>query len=169
MNMKNDKSMVLCDKCKKMFNGKKMNVVDDKPLCARCLYGDLEPFEIYPIGFVENGLVREKTGFGTEGEKGMSRIRLLESQRAFLYKLEDEKNITVVYYLHKTESVRSVFKRGVDGKEVGVFASRTPDRLSRIAVADVKLIQIEDTILTVDGLDAVSGSPVLDIKMSWND
>ena len=76
--------------------------------------------------------------------------------------------LTVVYYLHRTRPVRSVFPRGWDGKEVGVFASRTPDRLSCIAVQDVRLLKIEGTTLFVEGLDAIDGSPVLDIKMCWH-
>ena len=74
----------------------------------------------------------------------------------------------MVYYLHESENVRSVFNRGLDGKKVGVFASRTPYRLSRIAVQDVELVGIEDTVLLVKGLDAIDGSPVLDIKMKWS-
>jgi len=46
-----------------------------------------------------------------------------------------------------------------------VFASRTPDRLSRIGIQDVSLLDIKDTILFVKGLDAISGTPVLDIKL----
>jgi tRNA (Thr-GGU) A37 N-methylase len=61
--------------------------------------------------------------------------------------------------------VKSTFKRGLDGKEVGVFASRTPYRLSRIGIQDVKLVKVEGTTLYVEGLDAINGSPVLDIKL----
>ncbi|MBW2597596.1 MAG: SAM-dependent methyltransferase, partial [Deltaproteobacteria bacterium] len=57
------------------------------------------------------------------------------------------------------------FKRGLDGKEVGVFASRTPDRLSRIGIQDVRLVKVEGTTLVVKGLDAINGTPVLDIKL----
>ena len=56
-----------------------------------------------------------------------------------------------------------------DLKEIGTFASRSPNRLSKIAVTDVRLIRIEDTTLIVSGLDAINGSPVLDIKMAKND
>ena len=84
-----------------------------------------------------------------------------------MYKLEDEQYITIIYYLHESQPVKSVFKRGLDGKEVGVFASRTPDRLSRLAIQDVRLVKIEGTSLYVEGLDAVNGSPVLDIKLYW--
>jgi len=62
-------------------------------------------------------------------------------------KLEDERNLTIVYYLHKSRSVKARFKRGLDGKEVGVFASRTPDRLSRIGIQDVRLVKVEGTTL----------------------
>jgi len=51
---------------------------------------------------------------------------------------------------------------------VGVFASRTPNRLSKIAIQDVTLVKIEGTTLYVEGLDAINGSPVLDIKLKIN-
>ena len=54
---------------------------------------------------------------------------------------------------------------GLDGKEVGVFSSRTPDRLSRLAVQDVTLVKVQGTDIYVKGLDAINGSPVLDIKL----
>jgi len=82
-----------------------------------------------------------------------------------MYKLEDERNLTIVYYLHKSRTVKARFKRGLDGKEVGVFASRTPDRLSRIGIQDVRLVKVEGTTLVVKGLDAINGTPVLDIKL----
>ena len=85
-----------------------------------------------------------------------------------MYKLEEEGQLTIIYYLHKTKSVKSVFKRGLDGKEVGVFASRTPNRLSRIGIQDVTLVSVDGTRLLVKGLDAVDGTPVLDIKIKWS-
>ncbi len=80
---------------------------------------------------------------------------------------EKDEMMTVIYYLHKSGPVKSVFHRGLDGKKTGVFASRTPNRLSRLAIQNVKLIRIEGTTLYVEGLDAINGSPVLDIKMYW--
>ena len=130
--MKN-KRLKKCARCASITKKELGTLVDDKFICRKCLYGDLEPFKIYPIGFVKNNLQRCKQGFGTVGKKGLSRIELIESQKRFLYKLEDEKYITVVYYLHETREVKSVFARGLDAKKVGVFASRTPYRLSRIA------------------------------------
>jgi len=122
---------------------------------------------IYPIGVVRTTLRAEEKNLGLKSPEGISCIDLLPSQRRFMYKLEDEKFLTIVYYLHKVTSVRSVFRRRLDGKEVGVFASRTPHRPSKIAIQDVRLLTIRETTLYVSGLDALEGSPVLDIKLRF--
>ena len=157
--------MLICTKCKKKRELSNLEIVDDSYICHSCLYSNCEPFEIFPIGFVENQLERGKK-FGLKGNRAeISKIHLFSSQSPFLYKLEDEKYIIVLYYLHKLRNIRSVFLRGIDGKKVGIFASRTPDRLSRIGISNVKLIKIKNTTLYVKNLDAINGTPVLDIKL----
>ncbi len=158
----------ICSRCGRRSNPQEIAVVDNLPVCIECIYGKAKPFKIYPIGVVKNELRRTEKGFGTLGKEGISRIELFASQKPFLYKLEDEKIITVVYYLHQSNSVKSVFSRGLDGKKVGVFASRTPYRLSKIGIQDVRLLKVEGTTLYVEGLDAVNCTPVLDIKMQWS-
>ena len=125
----------------------------------------MRPVRIYPIGFVVNGQERDDSDFGLRSQAETSRVELLPSQRRFMYKLEEEDRLTIVYYLHQARAIRSRFDRGLDGKQVGVFASRTPDRLSRIGIQDVRLLRVDGTTLVVEGLDAVDGTPVLDIKM----
>jgi tRNA (Thr-GGU) A37 N-methylase len=163
------KNIHRCAGCGKTVESEKIVIIDNKPICLACMYGQTIPFEIYPIGQVRNELTMKKKDFGLSGPEGISCIDLLPSQKRFMYKLEEEKFLTIVYYLHKTKSVKSIFKRGLDRKEVGVFASRTPHRLSKIGIQDVKLVKIEGTTLHVEGLDAVNGSPVLDIKLKWSD
>ena len=163
-----DRNRAACSRCGKRHNNHKMLIIDELPVCVECIYGKAKPFEIYPIGVVKNDLRRKKKGFGISGKEGISHIELFESQKPFLYKLEEEKFITVVYYLHEADSVKSVFNRGLDGKRVGVFASRTPYRLSKIGIQDVRLLKIEGVTLYVEGLDAVNGTPIFDIKMRWN-
>jgi len=159
------KNIYRCSECGKTVESEKIVIIDDRPLCLTCIYGKIQPFEIYPIGQIKNELQKNETDFGLSGKKNISCIELLPSQKAFMYRLEEEKFLTIVYYLHEIKSVKSVFKRGLDGKEVGVFASRTPYRLSKIGVQDVPLLKIEGTTLYVEGLDAINGSPILDIKM----
>ena len=162
------KHLYRCSRCHRKAGQDKVCVIDDKAICVTCIYDKTKPFKIYPIGVVRNNLKRAKVGFGTMGKDGISCIELLDSQKPFLYKIEEEKHITVVYYLHKSNKVKSVFNRGLDGKKVGVFASRTPHRLSKIAIQDVKMVKVDGLKLFVEGLDAIDGSPILDIKMKWH-
>lgn len=154
-----------CADCNAVCTVNDLFTIDDRQVCCKCLFGDETPVSIYPIGIVHNDLERDNTPFGRTGTSTISRIELFPSQKQFMYGLDEEPEITIVYYLHKSRSVKTIFKRGLDGKRVGVFASRSPDRLSRIGIQNVTLMKIRGTILTVKGLDAISGTPVLDIKL----
>jgi tRNA (adenine37-N6)-methyltransferase len=159
--------MVVCDGCGTSCDREACFVVDGEQLCHRCLFGDVSPVAIYPIGLVSNSQQEATHDFRIRARSLVSTIELFPSQESFLYRLDEEEAITVVYYLHKSGPVKSRFNRGYDGKEVGVFASRTPYRLSKIGIQSVRLLQVEGTTLTVEGLDAINGTPVLDIKMKW--
>jgi len=47
---------------------------------------------------------------------------------------------------------------------VGRFATRSPSRPNPVGQATVKLLERHDNILKVKGLDAIDGTPVIDIK-----
>jgi len=47
---------------------------------------------------------------------------------------------------------------------LGVFATRTPCRPNPLGLTRVKLLGVEGNVVTVQGLDAFDGTPVLDIK-----
>lgn len=144
-----------CSKCYRELEENDSFFIDGKPVCYHCLFGKVDPILIYPIGKVSEVI-----------NDGISRIDLYPYQQKFMYKLEEEERISVIYYLHEVNSVTSVFKRGKNhnGKEVGVFASHTPHRTSRIAVSEVPLVSISGVSIYVRGLDAFVNSPVLDIK-----
>ena len=157
-----------CSQCAHLRPVEDIFLIDGVAVCRHCLFGDTPPVRMYPIGFVSNTQDRDGSDFGLQNHTRKSRIELFSSQKRFMHRLEDEQKLTIVYYLHKARPIRSRFKRGLDGKEVGVFASRTPDRLSPIGVQDVRLLKVEGTTLIVEGLDAIDGTPVLDIKMCWH-
>jgi len=154
-----------CASCGAACEGDGGRVVDGRTFCTRCLFGDVEPLSVHPIGVVRSGKQRDASDFGTSGGGRTSRIELHPGQEMFMYRVEDESRLTIVYHLHRAREVRSRFRRGLDGKEVGVFASRTPDRLSQIGIQDVRLVEVRGTTLVVEGLDAIDGTPVLDIKL----
>ena len=142
-----------------------MFTIDNRTVCSKCLFGEVLPVTIYPIGVVRNNLERDNSSFGRTGTDKISRIELFPSQKQFMSGLNEETAITIVYYLHKSRPVKTLFNRGIDGKRVGVFASRSPDRPSRLGIQNVKLLDVNGTTLIVKGLDAINGTPVLDIKL----
>ncbi len=158
-------SQLECSECGGECSEDSIRFIDDKPVCLNCLYGSIDPVRIWPIGVVVNDKKRASRGFGTSGGD-VSQIRLSPGMSRFMKGLVDETHLTIVWQLHQARAIKSVFHRGWDGKEVGAFASRTPDRLTPIAVTDVELLEVRGTMLTVRGLDAVNGTPVLDIKVA---
>ncbi len=51
-----------------------------------------------------------------------------------------------------------------DWPKVGIFAQRGKNRPSRIGVTVCQVIRVEGLTVEVEGLDAINGTPVLDIK-----
>jgi tRNA-Thr(GGU) m(6)t(6)A37 methyltransferase TsaA len=52
---------------------------------------------------------------------------------------------------------------------VGVFATRSPDRPNPIGLHRVTIRAVEATRLRVGPLEAIDGTPVLDVKIVWRD
>jgi hypothetical protein len=88
------KNIHRCAECGKTAESEKIVIIDNKPICLACIFGQTKPFKIYPIGQVRNELTMKKKDFGLSGPKGISCIDLLPSQKRFMYKLEEEKFLT---------------------------------------------------------------------------
>jgi tRNA-Thr(GGU) m(6)t(6)A37 methyltransferase TsaA len=79
-------------------------------------------------------------------------------------------HIMILYWIHlrdneKERSVLQVFpRRHAVNVKVGVFSCRSPSRPNPIGLCVVKLIKVEDCVLTVKGLDALKDSPIIDVK-----
>lgn len=99
-----------------------------------------------------------------------AKVRIFSEFCDGLKGINEFSHMLILYWIHlrdKEEERRTlqVFPRthGVDVK-VGVFACRSPSRPNPIGLCVVELIKIEECTLTVKGLDAFEGSPVIDIK-----
>jgi tRNA (adenine37-N6)-methyltransferase len=118
---------------------------------------------VVPIGFVRNGIKTSR-----DFSDVISEIVVLDEFKEGLYRLDESKEIIVLFIFDK--NIEKGFKhilhpKGDDSMpEVGVFASRSPFRPNPIGVTRVELISIKGNVLTVKGLDAFDGTPVIDIK-----
>ncbi|MFC1661415.1 SAM-dependent methyltransferase [Gemmatimonadota bacterium] len=97
---------------------------------------------------------------------GESRLVLDPTLVPGLKDLEKENRILVVFHFHKSEGFELLqHPRGdPDRPRRGVFALRSPRRPNAIGIAEVDLLGIEGNVLRVRGLDAIHGSPILDLK-----
>jgi len=78
-------------------------------------------------------------------------------------------HIEVIYYFHGAAAQREELgARRPRGRQdwplVGIFAQRGKNRPNRLGVTTCRLLAVEGLSLRVKGLDAIEGSPVLDIK-----
>jgi len=82
--------------------------------------------------------------------------------------LEGFSHIIVLYWLHSAVFDKNNLKTYPMGNQnvplQGLFAVRTPRRPNPIGISTVSLLSRKGNILEVQGLDAIDGSPVLDIK-----
>ncbi|AKG54411.1 hypothetical protein DGWBC_1797 [Dehalogenimonas sp. WBC-2] len=124
--------------------------------------------EIWPIGLVSSP-VKEKPDDGFNWRENVSEIELDPALTEGLDRLTDFSHIMVIWWMHratdKSKMALKVAPRGrTDLPPVGVFASRSPYRPNPIGRATVRLVARHGNVLTVRGLDAIDGTPVLDIK-----
>ncbi|MEK6923864.1 MAG: tRNA (N6-threonylcarbamoyladenosine(37)-N6)-methyltransferase TrmO [Candidatus Micrarchaeota archaeon] len=128
--------------------------------------------ELKPIGFVKTPFTRPEQMLAA-CEKGLSTptistIEILPEYAEGLKGLEGFSHAFVIYFLHEAHKVELTTHPGPptvqDLPRVGVFASRSQYRPNHLALRLVKLVKISDCEVTVQGLDAINGTPVIDLK-----
>jgi len=128
--------------------------------------GELPVMKLRAIGRVRN---KVKQTVRQGWEKVISDIVVDSSLTEALDGLEGFSHIIVLYWMHRVADLgqppTKVHPRCKQELPlVGLFASRSPHRPNPIGVATVRLIQRQGHILRVEGLDAIDGTPVIDIK-----
>lgn len=125
-----------------------------------------EGFTVVPIGVVRSS----RTAADDDAwDAETSTIDLLPpfDERA-LRGLDDFSHCIVVYVFDRAGWDESRVLRHPRGNpewpEVGIFAQRAKDRPNRLGVSTCRVLGVEGTRLRVAGLDAIDGTPVVDIK-----
>lgn len=121
-----------------------------------------EKIEMIPVGYVENDYLEPV--YNEEVYNKVSKIVLKKEFTDGLYRIEDFEKLYILFYFSRSEGYKLVSRRRYDGKDSGVFASRSPFRPNGIGLTIVELLRVDGNVLHVKGLDAINGTPVLDIK-----
>lgn len=121
--------------------------------------------ELTPIGTVRSPYKNKKdTPHQGRNSENLAEIVILPEYEEGLEGIQHKSHLFILYWFDRAEEpVLKVVPHGRKEKR-GIFSTRAPPRPNPIGLTLVELVKREGNVLTVKGLEALDGSPVLDIK-----
>ena len=127
--------------------------------------------KIRPVGWVESTLV-DREAAPMQADEGAPPAWLLidPDLRAAMADLEVGSDVILITWLDQADrDVLAVHPRSDPARPiVGVFSTRSPDRPNPIGLHTVRITAIEDNRIQVSNLEAIDGTPIVDIKPILN-
>ncbi len=121
--------------------------------------------ELKPVGVIHSPYKhRREARSRTNRSETISRIEVFEEFEEGLKDIEGFSHIIIIYWFHKSHGYSLLVKTPWDDALHGLFTTRSPDRPCPLGLTVAELVARERNILTVKGLDAIDGTPLLDIK-----
>ncbi|HML05650.1 MAG TPA: tRNA (N6-threonylcarbamoyladenosine(37)-N6)-methyltransferase TrmO [Methanobacterium sp.] len=126
--------------------------------------------KLKPIGVI-NSPYKKRGDAPRQGRQTdvISEIIVFKEYLEGLDGVEDHKYFFIIYGLHKAEEYELKVVPAGGNEKRGLFSTRAPVRPNPIALCLVELIELKDDVLKVKWLDAIDGSPLLDIKPFWKE
>jgi tRNA-Thr(GGU) m(6)t(6)A37 methyltransferase TsaA len=125
------------------------------------------PLELHPIGVVRSPLA-DRASAPLQGDEGApdAWIELSPEVIEAIEGVEVGDELIVITWLHEARrDVLKVHPRGDESRPLaGVFATRSPDRPNPLGLHRVTALEIAPGRLKVGPLEAIDGTPVVDIK-----
>ncbi|MBE1875037.1 SAM-dependent methyltransferase [Myceligenerans pegani] len=128
----------------------------------------MEPIEMIPVARVIGGRTEPTDDFWG-GTRSIIRIDGDRFPVEATKGLEDFSHLEIAFHFHLTDKTdlhpgARRPRNNPDWPEVGIFGHRNMRRLNWLGVSRCRLIDVDGLDLHVEDLDAVDGTPVLDIK-----
>jgi tRNA-Thr(GGU) m(6)t(6)A37 methyltransferase TsaA len=124
-------------------------------------------FPVRPIGRVSSELT-SRADAPRQGDEGAPDAQLLidADLAAGLAGLAVGDDLIVLTWLHEADrATLSVHPRGDPERPAqGVFTTRSPDRPNPVGLHRVRVLAIDGTAVRVRGLEAIDGTPIVDLK-----
>ena len=127
----------------------------------------MEDIILEPIGFIRSPVTRREDAV-RQGYEGAPDV-WLDVQDAFMAALDGvvvgDEVILITWFHQSKRDVLAVHPRGDKRNPLtGVFATRSPDRPNPLGLHRVKVLEIKGRSVKVGPLEAIDGTPVVDIK-----
>ena len=122
---------------------------------------------VKPIGFIRSKIKNREDAplFYTEGAPGAS-LEVMSKYRAGLHRMKAGDEVIVITWLHRAHrDILRVHPRGDASRPItGVFSTRSPDRPNPLGLHRVKVLKMKANSILIGPIEAIDGTPVLDIK-----
>lgn len=121
--------------------------------------------EFRPIGFVKTDAETVPRHWAVSDVEGM--IIIDEMYTEGLRDIKIGEDIIVIFHFHKSKDFDShhlIQTPPHKNEKLGVFSTCSPVRPNPIGMSVLKVLDIEENIIHVKGLDMIDGTPILDIK-----
>ena len=129
----------------------------------------LQAYELRVLGYVRSPLT-DPADAPRQGDEGApdAALELDPAVEGALAGLVPGDEVVVVTWLHLGDrATLAVHPRGDASRPLtGVFATRSPDRPNPIGLHRCRVLDVTGARLTVSGLEAVDGTPVVDVKIA---
>jgi tRNA-Thr(GGU) m(6)t(6)A37 methyltransferase TsaA len=127
----------------------------------------MNAYTIEPIGFIRSEIKNKKDAplFYTDGAPNAV-LEILSEFKDALHRMKAGDEIIVITWLHQANrKVLKVHPRGdASNPLTGVFMTRSPDRPNPLGLHRVKVLKISSERLHIGSIEAIDGTPVIDIK-----
>jgi len=121
--------------------------------------------EVKPIGIIHSPFkTKEESPYQSIASNSIGRIEIFEEYEEGLDGIEGFSHIILIFRFHKSEGYSLKVKTPYDENVKGVFATRSPRRPNQLGLSIVRLLIREKNTLFVEGIDAIDGTPLIDIK-----
>jgi tRNA-Thr(GGU) m(6)t(6)A37 methyltransferase TsaA len=124
-------------------------------------------FVVHPVGYVESP-IKDPAGAPRQGDEGGTEawVQLADAVRPAAADLTPGHRVVLLTWLHAaSRETLTVHPRDDRTRPVtGVFSTRSQDRPNPIGLHEVEVLSVEPGRLRVRPLEAIDGTPVLDIK-----
>lgn len=120
----------------------------------------MSPIGVIRLPFTE----KDQTPIQVTRSQAIGRVEVFPEFADGLKDIEQLSHIHLLYVFHESSGYALHVKPFLDDREHGIFATRYPRRPNPIGLSTVRLVSRQNDLLTIEGVDVLDGTPLLDIK-----
>jgi len=120
--------------------------------------------KLKPIGVIHSPYHAGQVPYQGCGREEIGEVEVFEQFAEGLKDIEGFSHIVLIYWLHKSRGYSLMVRTPWDTTPHGLFTTRSPNRPCPLGLSVVRLVARKGNTLKVKDLDAIDGTPLLDIK-----